>query len=256
MSLTVYVIYHDVLTWENYKRLDTDELELITFICVNPDVEKKVDFTPHRIIREWELPIYDPNLQKKHVCDESMVPKSHFNETGVHWHLAANRVCTTDYIYVCHNDMIFMNGSIRNIVNLLRQNRGVTIAQCDYETLVNTSTYGRYDTTMYTYACDQLGIEIPNSKKFPLFTNCAMDTKLFEMQMRKVFQINKKLFMSTLPGPWYRPAITFERTWALGMGQVLNELVVVNGILHSHPPIDDVLEKTNNGALTQYPQFS
>ena len=254
MSLSVYVIYHDLLNWENYKQLEPEEFNLITFVCVNKDLEKKTDFTPKRVIFEWELPVYDPNLQRKHVCDETMVPKSHFNETGVHWHLAVNKVCKTEYIYVCHNDMIFTQGSLKNIQSLLAPNKGITIARTDFDTLVRTSTYGEYDLSMYKYAVETLGVD--TSKQFPLFTNCAMKTSLFEQQMEKLIVVNKKLFMATLPGLWYRPAITFERTWALAMGNVLDEVIVVNGILHAHPPIDDVLRKTENGRVSQYPEFN
>lgn len=254
MSLTVYVIYHDVLLWENYRRLDPEELDLITFVCVNKSIPKREDFTPKRLICEWDLPEYDENLQRLHVCDETMVPKSHFNETGVHWHLALNKVCTTDFIYVCHNDMLFTQGSLKHIQSLLKPGRGITIARANFDTLVNTSTYGQYELSMYTYTCKELGVD--TQKMFPMFTNCAMETKVFEEQMHKLIHINKKLFLSTLPGPSYRPAITFERTWALAMGTALNEVLVVNGILHGHPPTDQILIDTEGGTKTQYPQFS
>lgn len=251
--LSVYVIYHDVLYTRNYEMLDPDEFNMITFVCVNKDHPKHPEFTPFKHIHEWMLPIYDPHLQRLHVCDETMVPKSHFNETGVHWHLAVNSVCKTPYIYVCHNDMIFTKGSIRRIVEQLAPNKGITIARANYETLVNTSTFGQAERPMYTWASQELGVD--HSKMFPLFTNCAMQTRLFEEQMRKLHPINMKLFMSTLAGPSYRPAITYERTWALAMGTVLDEIVVTTGILHSHPPIDDVLKDTENGTKPQYPQF-
>lgn len=258
MSLTVFVIFHDIIDKRNYEMLDPEEFDMIRFVCVNENIKKTFDkdfFDESKFIYEWKLPSYDPNLQRLHVCDETMVPKSHFNETGVHWHLTLNKVCKTEYIYVCHNDMIFTKGSLKRVKDLLAPHRGITIARADYEKLVATSTYGKYDSSMYTYAKREL--EITDSQKlFPMFTNCAMKTCLFEQQMHKLIVINKKLFMATLPGEWYRPAITFERTWALAMGAVLDEIVVVNGILHCHPPIDDILEKTRNGELTQYPEFS
>jgi hypothetical protein len=254
MSLSVYVIYHDLLNWENYKQLEPDELDLITFVCVNKDIEKKTDFTPEKVIFEWDLPIYDSNLQRKHVCDETMIPKSHFNETGVHWHLAVNKVCKTEYIYVCHNDMIFTKGSLRNVKSLLAPTKGITIARADFHNIVKTSTYSDHEIDMYWYAIKEMGVD--PSKQFPLFTNCAMKTNLFEQQMEKLIVVNKKLFMATLPGHWYRPATTFERTWGLAMGDVLDEVIVVNGILHSHPPIDEVLRQTENGRVSQYPEFN
>lgn len=255
MSLTVYVIYHDVLLWENYKELDPDELDLITFVAVNKDiVPKREEFPPKKVIREWDLPEYDPNLQRLHVCDDTMVPKSHFNETGVHWHIALNKVCKTEYIYVCHNDMLFTKGSLAKLKSLLKPGRGITIARANFDKLVETSTYGQYEMSMYNYTVNEMNVD--RTKMFPLFTNCAMETKLFEEQMYKLIRVNKKLFLSTLPGPSYRPAITFERTWALAMGAVLDEILVITGILHGHPPIDQVYTETQGGAVTQYPQFS
>ena len=138
--------------------------------------------------------------------------------------------------------------------SLLKPGRGITIARANFEKLVATSTYGPYEMSMYNYAANEMNVD--RTKMFPLFTNCAMETKLFEDQMHKLIRINKKLFLSTLPGPSYRPAITFERTWALAMGSVLDEILVINGILHGHPPIDKVYTETQGGAVTQYPQFS
>lgn len=257
MSLRVFVIFHDGLDKRNYEMLDAEEFELITFLSVNPDIEdKKVDwdfFPSEQVIREWDFPVYDKNLQKLHVCDDTMIPKSHFNETGVHWHLAVNNACKEEYIYVCHNDMFFTRGSLSRIKSLLRPGRGITIARTNFENLVNTSTYSRHELDIYTYALGELGVS--DAKMYPLFTNCAMETRVFEKQMKKLHPIHKKLFMKTLAGPSYRVAITFERTWALAMGGVLDEVLVVNGILHKHPPIEEVLEETEMGKKTQYPHF-
>lgn len=256
MSLTVFVIFHDTLDKRNYEQLSQEEFNLITFLCVNENIEKDYDKEFFKkIVYEWELPVYDPNLQRKHVCDSTMVPKSHFNETGVHWHIAANKLCTTDYIYVCHNDMIFTKGSLDRVCSLLYPGRGVTIARCTYDQIVLTSTYGPRDAYMYEYACKELNIDTRIKRLYPMFTNCAMETDIFYAVMPDLFRVNKDLFMSTLPGPWYRPAITFERTWALAMGAALNEIIVTRGILHSHPPIDDVIEATKNGQEYQYPEF-
>jgi hypothetical protein len=257
MSLSIYVIFHDTLDPRNYEQLTPEEFSLLTFVCVNKEIPKTYDkerFT--NILYEWDLPVYDPNLQRKHVCDNTMVPKSHFNETGVHWHLATNRVCQTEYIYICHNDMIFTKGSVTRVIESLAPGRGVTIARATYDQLILTSTFGPTEEPMYTYACKKLGANKDTPRYYPMFTNCAMETEKFYAAMPALFQVNKDLFMQTLPGPWYRPAITYERTWALAMGNVLDEVVVVTGILHSHPPIEPVLEQTRNGELHQYPEYS
>lgn len=257
MSLSIYVIFHDSLDTRNYEQLTDDEFRLLTFVCVNKELTPKTydrdRFT--NILYEWDLPIYDPNLQRKHVCDNTMVPKSHFNETGVHWHLAVNKVCTTDYIYICHNDMIFTKGSVTKLLSLLAPGRGVTIARATYDQLVASSTFGYHEKEMYEYACTKLGIT-DRTKYYPLFTNCAMEREKFHQAMPALFQVNKDLFMTTLPGPSYRPAITYERTWALAMGDILDEIVVIKGILHAHPPIEPVIEQTRNGELHQYPEYS
>lgn len=255
MSLQVFVIFHDGLDKRNYELLDKDEFDLLTFVAVNENIQPK-NFDSEffkNVMNEWELPVYDPKLQMRYICDETMEPKSPFNETGVHWHLAHNNVCTSEYIYVCHNDMIFTKGSLRNIQNQLKPGLGLTIARVNFETLVNTSTYGESDIGMYIHTLQEL--RVPNTKYYPMFTNCAMETKVFEEQMEKLIKINKFLFIHTLAGKPYRPAITFERTWALAMGGVLDEIRTVNGILHKHPPIDDILKSTQWGSLTQYPEY-
>ena len=256
MALSVFVIFHDTLDKRNYEQLSKEEFDMITFLCVNESIEKTYDTDFFKnVVYEWKLPIYDPNLQRKHVCDNTMIPKSHFNETGVHWHIAVNTLCSSEYIYVCHNDMIFTNGSLLRVKSLLKPGRGVTIARATYPQLVQTSTFGSRERYMYEYTCTTLGIDPSVDRFYPMYTNCAMETRLFYEAMPHVFDINKNLFMDTLPGPWYRPAITFERTWAIAMGAVLDEVIVTTGILHAHPPIEPVIEQTQNGLLHQYPQF-
>ena len=260
MSLQVYVIFHDKLFKENYEMLNPDELDKIIFVCTNPNVEKTYDkdfFDDSKFIYEWKLPQYDPKLQMRYICDETLEPKSHFHETGVHWHIALNKLCKKDYIYICHNDMVFTEGSIDRIIRHLKPGRGLTIAHMDYQMLLETTSVPDSEEYIYAYILKKFKCpSFKSDKKYPMFTNCALETKKFEDVMHELITINKKYFIHVLPGGQFRPAIVFERTWALAVGSVLDEVLPFVGILHVKPPIHDIMELTQNGELTQYPDFN
>jgi hypothetical protein len=102
----------------------------------------------------------------------------------------------------------------------------------NFHNLIATSTYGFYEFELYNYALSQLPPLKSNS--FPLFHNCFMLRSKYEEIMPRVLEIDKKLFeFHNKPGdPIYRFPITTERTLALAIGTVVDEVIEFGEISH------------------------
>ncbi len=257
MSLSVYVIFHDTLHEEYYENLDPDEFDLITFIAVNENIEKKYNTERFKnVIKEWELPIYYPEYQRLKICDHTGIPKSHITDIGVHRHIYENKLCKTDYIWTFHNDMYFYKGSIRQVFQFLQPTHGVTIRAENYNVLVATSTYGYNESVIYNYACKVLGIE--THKNYPFHTNCCMSTEMYYNRVPVMIELIESLMNYIVYGPSYRLSICIERLWALAMACKLECLHEVLGILHAHKgqPLIEAMENSKNGTLRQYDRIN
>lgn len=255
MKLQVYVIFHDQLTDEYYENLDQDEFDLITFIAVNENIPKVYNKNRFKnVIHEWELPIYDKNFQRHHVCDETLEPKAHITDIGVHYHIAMNRICGAEYIYTCHNDMYFYRGSIKRILDKLEPTKGITIRMENYDNLVRTSTFSLNEKPIYDTAVQLLQVQDHTSKMYPLFTNCAMNTELYYKAVPPMVDACKKLFVHCVHGPSYRLSICVERIWAIGISNVLDNIEETTGILHAHvgEALEYAMRESENGTLRQY----
>ena len=78
--LKVFVVFHETLHPGCYEALDADEFDMLTFVAVNPSVPKTYDETRFtRVIKEWELPTYDPTLQERGYCENSVLGHAHLN---------------------------------------------------------------------------------------------------------------------------------------------------------------------------------
>ena len=202
-----------------YENLDKDEMKYLKFVAANPEtctVPDDVD-----VIKEWELPIYDPELQQKN-----------WWIGGVVHHIVANKICKTKYMGFAQHDFRFTKGSVKNLVSMMKPGLGVCLRSMDYRQLVNTSTFGMHEMSLYTYALTQL--PKLTLDKFPIYHSCFMETKLYESIIERLLQVDKFLYQfHDRPGdPIYRFAITSERTLALAIGGVLKEILEVKDIIH------------------------
>ena len=223
-SLEIFVIFHRKIYPEMYKDLDTDELECLRFVAVNENTQtRENDETPNGtpLIKEWELPMYNPQWQEQN-----------WMNGGVNHHLILNKIPKAEYIGFVQYDMKFPKGSIRKLKNILRPNIGVSIKTMDFLHLIGTSTFGFHEFDLYNYAISQL----PNikSKNFPLFHNCFMLRSLYEQIMPNLLKIDETLFQfHNKPGdPIYRFPITTERTLALAIGSVVDDVLEFKDISH------------------------
>lgn len=229
MSLEIFVIFHRKIYNEMYEELDEDEKSCLRFVAVNEKTQtRENDDTPNgtKLIKEWEFEKYNPEWQEQN-----------WQNGGVNHHIIMNNIATADYIGFVQYDMKFKKGSIHKLRSMLKPNVGVSIKIMDFVHLIGTSTYGFSEFNLYNYAISQL----PNikSKTFPIFHNCFMLREHYEKIMPTLLNIDKTLFQfHNKPGdPIYRFPITTERTLALAIGSVVDEVLEFKEI--SHERIND-----------------
>lgn len=220
MSLEIFVIFHKKYFPKMYEELDDDEKACLTFVAVNEDIPKEEPL-PEKYIKEWELPVYHSEWQK-----------NNWMNGGSNHHVVMNKVSKADYIGFVQYDMKFPKGSIHRLKSMLKPNIGVSIKTMNLHNLLATSTYGFHEIDLFNYALTQL--PPLKSIRFPLYHNCFMLREKYEEIMPKILDIDKRLYeFHNQPGdPIYRFPITTERTMALGIATVLDDVLEIDGITH------------------------
>ena len=222
MSLEIFVIFHKKVFPEMYEELDEDEKSCLRFVAVNENIEKIVP-SDIKYTSEWELPIYYKEWQE-----------NNWMNGGVNHHIMLNKLPKAEYIGFVQYDMKFPKGSIHKIKEMLisKPNIGVSIKTMNLHDLLATSTYGFHEIDLFNYALTQL--TTLKSQNFPLFHNCFMSREHYEAIMPKVLEIDKRLYeFHNKPGdPYYRFAITTERTLALAIGTIVDDVLEIKDITH------------------------
>jgi hypothetical protein len=217
MSLQIFVIFHEKIYPDMYSELEPDEFECFKFVAVNGATS---EFYKDHTINEWELEVYDPSWQK-----------NKWMNGGVNHHIVLNKLITAEYAGFVQYDMKFKKGSIRHIKSLLKPSIGVSIRTMNFENLIGTSTYGFSEYNMYDWALEILGTPL-KSQNFPLYHMCIMKSSFWYDIMPKVLEIDRGLFEQMRScDPWYRFAITTERTLALAIGCALDDVIDVSEYL-------------------------
>jgi hypothetical protein len=225
MKLEIFVIFHKRIYPEMYADLDDEELKCIRFVAVKcmdgtfPEMCETPNGT--EIIKEWELPIYNSEWQEKY-----------WMNGGVNHHIVLNNIAMAEYMGFVQYDMKFTKGSIHKLLSMLQPNIGISIKTMNFLNLLGTSTFGLGEFNMYNFALTQF--PPLKAKNFALFHNCFMLKTHYDSLMPIVLKIDNILFdMHNRPGdPYYRFAITTERTLALGISSVVDEVIEFKDITH------------------------
>jgi hypothetical protein len=81
MKVKYFVVFHKNIHEECYQELTDEELKNFVFVAVNPSIEKKYPSDPkYNILKEWELPIYIPDLQQNNFKESSVIIHAYLNK--------------------------------------------------------------------------------------------------------------------------------------------------------------------------------
>ena len=235
MSLEIFVVFHNTINDDNYKDLTDDEKRHLTFVAVNEALPKVYDPSKYRVIKEWELPIYHPELQK-----------NGFNENSVLRHLFENKIVMSDYFGITQYDFYFHKNSIQSVVDNIRSSPtrmffGSELKNyeiCFVYTWVNFATYN--NRVIFELMKQQYEVarkkKTDRNKDFPLLNSYIIPRKTFYEIMPIVrdlynLYIEHKVFGEALP--FKDLAGSFERIMAYIVGQEADKFIHWN-IRHTH----------------------
>ena len=109
--LLLFIIYHKILYDNFYKTISDENKKNIIFYGVKDKVETKPS------IYEYELPIYNKELQEKR-----------YNESSAFYHIYENNLHQNlSYIGFAQYDMIINNDALNTVKNLISENPGKSI---------------------------------------------------------------------------------------------------------------------------------
>ena len=103
-----FVVFHRKLFDECYAKIPSDVLQkYFTFFAVNESIPKEYTPGKYKILNEWDLPIYDPTMQK-----------NNYRENSALYHVYANGL-HKPYLRIgfFQYDMIFNENIVEKILN-------------------------------------------------------------------------------------------------------------------------------------------
>jgi hypothetical protein len=238
MSLEIFIVFHKEINEDNYKELTDAEKTHLTFVAVNEAIPKIYDSSKYRILKEWELPIYHPELQR-----------NGFNENSVMRHLYENKRVMSDYVGITQYDFYFPKNSIQSVIDTIRAPTTTPVRvffgselkhyeTCFVYTWIHFDTYNaRVIFELMKQKYEQLrNRPIDRNKEFPLLNSYIIPTKTFYEIMPHVNDLYKMYMDHQVFGssaPFKDLAGSFERVMAFMIGQEADTLNHWN-IRHTH----------------------
>jgi hypothetical protein len=235
MSLEIFVIFHEEINDSNYKDLTDEEKKYLTFVAVNESIFKTYDSSKYKVIREWELPIYHPELQR-----------NSFNENSVLRHLYENKRVITQYVGITQYDFYFPKNSIQNILNsintspieLFFASELKNYETCFIYTWLHFNTYNNrviFELMKQQYELIR-GRQINRNKEFPLLNSYIIPGRVFNEIMPMVIDLYNYYMQNHIfgAGPIFKDlAGSFERIMAFIIGQEADKFITWD-IKHTH----------------------
>jgi len=222
MSLEIFVVFHKEINNNNYKDLTDEEKRHLTFVAVNETIPKIYDSSKYRVIKEWELAIYYPELQG-HLK---------FNENSVLRHIFENGLAKTKYIGFAQYDMYFQPNSIKSILDAIENTDEELLFSAEVKNYEFCFFYTWDDFTMINNYLIFEGLKkayeifrkkkIDKNRVFPLLNTYIIPTRVYKEIMPLIthlfnYFMEKQLFikdknLKNLGG-------IFERVMAFVLGQ-------------------------------------
>lgn len=218
-DLQIFIVFHKHIFDECYINIPDDILyTYFTFIAVNKNIPKIYTPNKYKIIKEWELPIYDDTFQQRGYNENSAIYHTYINNLHKNY----------KYIGFFQYDMIFQD----NIIDFLQKNINQT------PTSFNFTQYN-FGFCAYVSWNEPIKLELiikdyetffgkPFNRglTYPLYNSYVIPTDKYENIMKWVTQSYDKLYPSCIEEPLpshYRylgyVGGIYERVMAFAIGQ-------------------------------------
>jgi hypothetical protein len=191
--LQIYVVFHKYIFDECYSEIPQDILnEYFTFIAVNNKIEKQYTPNKYKVIKEWELPIYDNTFQE-----------FGYNENSAIYHIYKNKLHQKySYIGFFQYDMKF-NNQLDNILHLITENPIYFPLQIHDFNFCTVSTWN--EPTTLDFIIDDYNKYFQTSfskqKQYPLCNSYIIPVDTYEKVMGWVVQLYDKLYPWCIQSP-------------------------------------------------------
>jgi hypothetical protein len=207
----VFVFFHKFIFDDIYKDIPQDILnKYFTFVATNENVKKQYTEGKYNVINEWELPIYDPQLQKYG-----------YNENSGLYHIYKNKL-HEKYTHVgfLQYDMSFGEEFIKILEDPNKEDF-YAFAPCDYDFVFRRSIGGQHAESMLEIIEDyekHYNTKVLRSIKYPLYNTYLINTKTFTNMMEWFSPLLYKIFETAKNKDDGGFGGLFERAAALNLG--------------------------------------
>ena len=228
--LQIFIVFHKYIFDECYKDISKADLDkYFTFVSVNKKI-KKTYSNKYKVIKEWELPHYRPELQEQG-----------YNENSAIYHVYTNKLhIPYKYIGFFQYDMKFNPDTLKQILTKITTNNTMYfhIGLNDY-TFCTLTTWKEPMTAEFIikYYEEYFGKLFSKDALYPLWNSYIIPIELYEKIMPWIIQLFPKLY------PWCIQAPNkdhighiggiYERIMAFIIGQEPMDAIKL-GIQHDH----------------------
>jgi hypothetical protein len=218
-----FVVFHKIIADECYANVPQEVLDkYFTFIAVNEAIPKKYTSGKYKVVNEWELPLYDGDMQKQGYNENSAVHHVFLN--GLHRQYSK--------IGFFQYDTRFGSDFVNNIPNMITLNDSYCLGlrttfpsalkfciQDSWPLGANLPGYIIQDYEAF------FNKKFNTDKVYPLWNTWVVPTTVYERIMPWVIQMRTKLYPWAVQPPYdSSPTVIggiFERIMALAIGDEL-----------------------------------
>lgn len=225
-ELQIFVIFHKKIHEELYDIIPDDQLyKNFTFIAANEHIEKIYPTNKKfKIIKEWELPIYDKKFQERI-----------YKDNGVLYHIYINGLHKPyKYIGILQYDMKIRENIVEKINKNKSENIYFPVELHDYNFCIDTIS----DKKTFNYIIDDyeryFNRKFSKDEDYPLLNSFVVSSQIFDKGMEWINQLYKSVFEKLEEsGEKAHVGGYAERTMGLFIGGEQLEYIQLN-IEHNH----------------------
>lgn len=228
-SFKIFVVFHKSIHEKCYEELDPDEFSHLVFVAVNENLPKTYPTdTKYNIIKEWELPIYDPELQKNGFCENTVIRHVYLNK------LYGNAT----HVGFCQYDAYFKKGSINSVKQTMTPNSIHAMIMCGwslYESnFPNHFLIDRVIKNMYEYFPN---VQFSKNTVFAMCNTFVLPVSVLDTIMPWIIQLDPVIWPASVKPPercdhWRMPACYLEHVMGMVLSSLYREFYQWPGIIH------------------------
>jgi hypothetical protein len=229
MVLKIFVVFHRSINEKCYEELSSEEFSHLVFVAVNESVPKTYPADPkYKIIKEWELPIFNPKLQEQG-----------FQENSVLHHIYLNKLYDEDdRVGFSQYDIYMRRGTIDFLKQTEAPERTQCMVMCPYSLALGN--FNGHD-GIFAKAIEDMKLYFPDCefskhKLYPMCNTYVLPAKLFNKIMPWIIQLHDKIYPECILPP-YRSrygevGCYYEQIMGFVISSLCSDLAPWHGVIH------------------------